>query len=137
MSISSSNTSKVIIETHGCKLNQADSTIIANQFTNAGYVLSDDITSSEYFVLNTCTVTHIADRKARKSIRHAKRSNPDIKIIVTGCYAENAPEILRDMPEVDHVIGNKNKTNLFNKLLNLDLNVKNPISITSYAGKSR
>ncbi len=137
MSISPSNTPKVIIETHGCKLNQADSTIIANQFTNAGYILSDDIPSSEYFVLNTCTVTHIADRKARKSIRHAKRSNPDIKIIVTGCYAENAPGILRDMPEVDHVIGNKNKTGLFDKLLKLDINVKRPISINSYAGKSR
>ena len=137
MSLSSSHTSKVTIETHGCKLNQADSTVISNQFTDAGYVLSDDITSSEYFVLNTCTVTHIADRKARKSIRHAKRSNPDIKIIVTGCYAENAPEILKNMPEVDHVIGNKSKTDLFNKLLKQNLNVKKPISMNSYAGKSR
>ena len=137
MSISSSNTSKVTIETHGCKLNQADSTIIANQFTNAGYALSDDVASSEYFVLNTCTVTHIADRKARKSIRHAKRKNPDIKIIVTGCYAENAPKILKDMPEVDHVIGNKNKTDLFGKLLNLNLDDKKSISTSSYSGKSR
>ena len=115
------NYPSVSIQTHGCKLNQADSTTIANQFTNAGYVLSEDIKSSEYFVLNTCTVTHIADRKARKSIRNAKRTNPDIKIIVTGCYAESAPKILKDMPEVDHVIGNKNKTGLFNNLLNFDL----------------
>ena len=123
MSTTSTTPPQVTIETHGCKLNQADSTTISNQFTNAGYVISADITSSEYFVLNTCTVTHIADRKARKSIRNAKRTNPDIKVIVTGCYAENASEILNSMPEVDHVIGNTNKTILFNDLLNI--NVKN------------
>tara|TARA_Y100001960_G_C14722749_1_gene853368 strand:+ start:477 stop:1751 length:1275 start_codon:yes stop_codon:yes gene_type:complete len=123
MSTTSTTPPQVTIETHGCKLNQADSTTISNQFTNAGYVISADITSSEYFVLNTCTVTHIADRKARKSIRNAKRTNPDIKVIVTGCYAENASEILNIMPEVDHVIGNTNKTILFNDLLNI--NVKN------------
>ncbi len=123
MSTTSTTPPQVTIETHGCKLNQADSTTISNQFTNAGYVISADITSSEYFVLNTCTVTHIADRKARKSIRNAKRTNPDIKVIVTGCYAENASAILNSMPEVDHVIGNTNKTILFNDLLNI--NVKN------------
>ena len=123
MPTTSTTPPQVTIETHGCKLNQADSTTISNQFTNAGYVISADITSSEYFVLNTCTVTHIADRKARKSIRNAKRTNPDIKVIVTGCYAENASEILNSMPEVDHVIGNTNKTILFNDLLNI--NVKN------------
>ena len=123
MSTTSTTPPQVTIETHGCKLNQADSTTISNQFTNAGYVISADITSSDFFVLNTCTVTHIADRKARKSIRNAKRTNPDIKVIVTGCYAENASEILNSMPEVDHVIGNTNKTILFNDLLNI--NVKN------------
>ncbi|MQG38877.1 MAG: tRNA (N(6)-L-threonylcarbamoyladenosine(37)-C(2))-methylthiotransferase MtaB [SAR202 cluster bacterium] len=123
MPTTSTTPPQVTIETHGCKLNQADSTTISNQFTNAGYVISADITSSEYFVLNTCTVTHIADRKARKSIRNAKRTNPDIKVIVTGCYAENASAILNSMPEVDHVIGNTNKTILFNDLLNI--NVKN------------
>ena len=123
MSTTSTTPPQVTIETHGCKLTQADSTTISNQFTNAGYVISADITSSDFFVLNTCTVTHIADRKARKSIRNAKRTNPDIKVIVTGCYAENASAILNSMPEVDHVIGNTNKTILFNDLLNI--NVKN------------
>ena len=137
MSLSSATSSKVTIETHGCKLNQADSTTIANQFTNAGYVLSEDIKSSEYFVLNTCTVTHIADRKARKSIRNAKRTNPDIKIIVTGCYAESAPKILKDMPEVDHVIGNKNKTGSFNNLLNLNLKNNTSTPVNSIPNKSR
>ena len=137
MSLQSATSSKVTIETHGCKLNQADSTTIANQFTNAGYVLSEDIKSSEYFVLNTCTVTHIADRKARKSIRNAKRTNPDIKIIVTGCYAESAPKILKDMPEVDHVIGNKNKTGSFNNLLNLNLMNNTSTSVNSIPNKSR
>ncbi len=137
MSLPSATSSKVTIETHGCKLNQADSTTIANQFTNAGYVLSEDIKSSEYFVLNTCTVTHIADRKARKSIRNAKRTNPDIKIIVTGCYAESAPKILKDMPEVDHVIGNKNKTGLFNNLLNFDLKNNKSTPVNPITNKSR
>ena len=108
---------KVTIETQGCKLNQADSSVIANQFTKAGHILSKDVASSDIFILNTCTVTHIADRKARKSIRYAKKSNPNIKIIVTGCYAENTPEILKNMPEVDHVIGNQNKTKLFDNIL--------------------
>ncbi len=63
-------------------------------------------------VLNTCTVTSSADHDARAAVRRVRRQNPDAKIIVTGCYAQRAPEELASLPGVDFVIGNSHKHQL-------------------------
>ena len=67
----------VAIETHGCKLNQADSAVLARQFARFGYGLVDDHADADIIVVNTCTVTATADSKARQALRAARRSNPD------------------------------------------------------------
>ena len=100
------------LETHGCKLNQADTQVLAREFVEAGYVLTSQDEPADVYVLNTCTVTHVADRKARQAVRAAKRRNPDATIVATGCYAERAPGDLRTMPEVDFVVGNTDKETL-------------------------
>ena len=102
----------VRLETHGCKLNQADTQILARQLATAGYSVVTDARPADVYVLNSCTVTHVADRKARQAIRAARRQNPNGVIIVTGCYAQRAPDDLWHMPEIDLVVGNTGKPSL-------------------------
>ena len=102
----------VMMETHGCKLNQADTQLLSRELGRAGFTVSQTIEDADVYVLNTCTVTHVADRKARQAVRAAKRRNPNSLIVVTGCYAQRAPNDLRSMPEIDLVAGNVDKPSL-------------------------
>ena len=102
----------VAIITHGCKLNQADSSVLAADFVKVGYRLVDQHEAADVYVVNTCTVTHVADRKARQALRSARRRNPDANVVAAGCYAQRAGDSLRAMPEVDLVAGNTAKPNL-------------------------
>ena len=111
--IDSARASKTVrLETHGCKLNQADTQVLAREFVEAGYTLTSQGEIADVYVLNTCTVTHVADRKARQAVRAAKRRNPNALVVATGCYAERSPGDLRTMPEVDFVVGNSDKESL-------------------------
>ena len=110
---------KIYIETHGCKLNQADTQNISNSFLRKGFQLTDDIADADACIINTCTVTHIADRKARNALRKAKNNNPSCLIVATGCYAEWAHEKLNNMPEIDLVLGNSSKSNLVENVINI------------------
>ncbi|MDP6454961.1 MAG: MiaB/RimO family radical SAM methylthiotransferase, partial [SAR202 cluster bacterium] len=104
-----SDQKKVAIETHGCKLNQADSQALAKEFAAAGFQVVSPNERVDIFVLNSCTVTHVADRKARHSIRSARRRSPDATIVATGCYAERNPTELQEINEIDLVMGNASK----------------------------
>ncbi len=108
---------KVAIETHGCKLNQADSNLLAREFAEAGFRLVSDAEPADVFVVNSCTVTHVADRKARHALRAARRRNPDATIVVTGCYPQRAPQDLRHLREVDIVAGNTGKATLVRQVV--------------------
>jgi len=79
----------VSIQTLGCKLNQAESEGIGRELARAGYAVTTG-DKADAFILNTCTVTHTADRKGRQMVRSLRRSNPRALIIVTGCYAQRA-----------------------------------------------
>lgn len=105
------------IETHGCKLNQADTLILAREFTQAGFVQVDDTQPADVYVLNTCTVTHVADRKARQALRAARRRNPSATIVAAGCYPQRSPDDLRLMDEVDLIFGNTHKPTLVRQVL--------------------
>jgi threonylcarbamoyladenosine tRNA methylthiotransferase MtaB len=105
---------KVAFHTLGCKLNQAETELLARQFTEAGYrVVSDG--SADVYVLNTCTVTHIADRKSRHLLRLWRKRNPKALIIATGCYAERTPKELTQVG-ADLVVGNEQKLYLLGEL---------------------
>ena len=107
-----SDAPRVFIETHGCKLNQADTGLLSWQFKEAGFRLASADEPADVYVVNTCTVTHIADRKARHALRAARRRNPGAVIVATGCYAQRSPEELADLDEIDLVVGNTDKTRL-------------------------
>ena len=111
------NKSTFTIETHGCKLNQADALLLAREFTEAGLTQVREDGAADIYVVNSCTVTHVADRKARQSLRSARRRNPEATIIATGCYAERSPEVLEAMKEIDLVFGNVAKPRLVQQVL--------------------
>ncbi|TET39882.1 MAG: tRNA (N(6)-L-threonylcarbamoyladenosine(37)-C(2))-methylthiotransferase MtaB [Dehalococcoidia bacterium] len=102
----------VALETLGCKLNQAESESLARKFAEAGYRLVHPSDGADIYILNTCTVTHIADRKSRHLLRLVRRRNPNALVIATGCYAERAPEELARVEAVDMVLGNEEKAQL-------------------------
>ena len=107
----------VAIETHGCKLNQADSGRMVREFLAAGFRLVSADEPADVYVLNSCTVTHVADRKARHAIRAARRRKPEATVVATGCYPQRAPGDLQGMSEVDLVIGNVGKDELVSRIV--------------------
>ena len=96
------------IENFGCRATQADGAAIERQFEQQGFSPSES-NDADVAVLNTCTVTASADQDARAAIRRIHRQNPGCKIVVTGCYAQRAPEELAALPGVTSVIGNSHK----------------------------
>ena len=99
----------VAITALGCKLNQAEAEALARRFGDAGYRLVDVEDGADIALLNTCTVTHMADRKSRQALRRARRANPGATVVATGCYAQRAPAEIEAMPEVDLVVDNVSK----------------------------
>ena len=102
---------KVCIVTLGCKVNAYESELIKEKFSNKGYEIVDDESTSDVIVINTCTVTNQADAKSRKIIRQAKRNNEKAVLVVCGCAAENHKEALIDL-DIDILIGNKDKSKI-------------------------
>ena len=101
---------RVKFYTLGCKVNTYETEAMEQQFLTYGYELSGDI--ADIYVINTCSVTNIAERKSRQMIRRAKELNPKAIIVVCGCYAQTSKEEIEKMPEVDIVIGINEKTNI-------------------------
>ncbi len=97
------------IENFGCRATQADGAALERQFLERGLERASAARDAEIVVLNTCTVTEGADKDARASIRRLQRVNPECRILVTGCYAQRAPEELAALPGVTWVVGNSHK----------------------------
>jgi threonylcarbamoyladenosine tRNA methylthiotransferase MtaB len=101
---------RVAFYTLGCKLNQAETESLANRFGQAGFQLVFPGEGADIYIANTCTVTHIADRKSRHWLRLARRRNPRALIIATGCYAQRNHQELAQL--ADFVVDNKEKEHL-------------------------
>ncbi len=125
----------VALDTIGCKLNQAETELLARQFEEAGYRLVSSAGEADVFILNTCTVTHIADRKSRHRLRLAHRRNPHALIIATGCYAERAHREIAEIAGVDLIAGNKHKPHLV-KLVKKAGRVSRPAAVCEYPATS-
>jgi threonylcarbamoyladenosine tRNA methylthiotransferase MtaB len=100
------------VENFGCRATQADGAGIERQFEERGLARADAPAQSDIVVLNTCTVTASADQDARAAIRRIRRTNPDCQIVVTGCYAQRAPDEVASLPGVTRVVGNSHKHQL-------------------------
>ena len=97
------------IQQFGCRATQADGAAIERQLLDRGCAPAPDAASASVVVLNTCTVTSAADAQARDAIRKLHAANPGARLIVTGCYAQRAPEELAALPGVSYVVGNSHK----------------------------
>jgi len=100
------------VENFGCRATQADGAAIERQLIQKGLTRAIDPEKAEVVVLNTCTVTASADQDVRNTIRRVHRENPECKILVTGCYAQRAPEELAAIPGVSWVVGNSHKAQI-------------------------
>lgn len=107
---------KVAFYTLGCKVNQYETEAMIELFEHAGY---EHVQSEEYadvYVINTCTVTHMSDRKSRQYIRRVKKKNPNSVIAVVGCYSQVAPEEILDIEEVNLVMGTNDRRHIVEKV---------------------
>jgi len=107
---------RVALDSLGCKVNQAEMELLARQLAEAGYRLVSPTDTADVYILNTCTVTHIADRKSRHWLRLAHWRNPDARLVATGCYAERVPQELAQIEGVSLVLGNEAKPHLLRLL---------------------
>jgi threonylcarbamoyladenosine tRNA methylthiotransferase MtaB len=102
------------VQNFGCRATQADGAAIERQLLERGLLRADAAGEAQVVVLNTCTVTASADQDARAAIRRIHRENPSAQILVTGCYAQRAPEELSAIPGVSVVVGNSHKHEIAN-----------------------
>ncbi|MFK4785433.1 tRNA (N(6)-L-threonylcarbamoyladenosine(37)-C(2))-methylthiotransferase MtaB [Fusobacterium sp. MFO224] len=113
---------KVAFYTLGCKVNQYETESIKNKLLNKGYEEVKFTEKADFYIVNSCTVTSVADRKTRNILRRTKKLNKNAKVIVTGCYAQTNGEDLLKIEEVDYVIGNSNKGEVVDLIINQNLN---------------
>lgn len=103
---------KVFVQSFGCRASQADGAAIEASLEDRGFAAVRDANAADLVVLNTCTVTHAADVDARRAIRNLHRDHPEARILVTGCYAQRAPQEIAEIDGVSWVIGNSHKTQI-------------------------
>ncbi|MGX9757224.1 tRNA (N(6)-L-threonylcarbamoyladenosine(37)-C(2))-methylthiotransferase MtaB [Clostridioides difficile] len=115
---------KVAFYTLGCKVNQYETEAMLELFEKDGY---EQVNSEEYadvYVINTCTVTHMSDRKSRQYIRRVKKKNPDAIIAVVGCYSQVSPEEILDIEEVNLVMGTNDRRKIVEEIRKIDASKK-------------
>jgi threonylcarbamoyladenosine tRNA methylthiotransferase MtaB len=100
------------IENFGCRATDADAAALRRDMIEHGLALVADHARADIVVLNTCTVTAAADSQARDAVRKIHRANPRARIVVTGCYAQRAPEEIAQFEGVDFVVGNSHQTEI-------------------------
>ena len=125
---------KFAYHTFGCKVNFADSCMISRQLVEQGLSQVNINENADIYILNTCSVTENADKKARKFIKKLNVKYPESKIIVTGCYAELKPAEISKIKGVSKVIGLNDKFNIkeYYNLISENIISKNPIAINDF-----
>ena len=103
------NVAEYHVENFGCRASRADGEVISAELRQRGLTPASGLAHADVVVANTCSVTAQADRTARAFLRRVKRANPKARVVVTGCYAQRAPQEVAALPGVDVVIGNSHK----------------------------
>lgn len=103
---------KAAFYTLGCKVNQYDSEMMSHRLQEAGYEITDFSDHADVFIINTCTVTHVSDKKSRQMISRTKRANPSAIIVVCGCFSQISPAQAATLEGVDIVLGTANRKDI-------------------------
>ena len=107
---------KIAFLTLGCKVNSYETEKMKTQFETEGYEIVSFSEKADVYVVNTCTVTNIADRKSRKMLHRARRMNPDAVVVAAGCYVDSARQKGEEDESVDLFIGNEDKEIMISKV---------------------
>ena len=107
------------VTTLGCKVNQYDTDSVVTQFLDAGYRIVDFKKVADVYLINTCTVTNLGDRKSRQMIRRAHKNNPDAKVVVMGCLAQTTPEDVAALEGVTLVVGTNGRSGIVEEIEDL------------------
>ena len=110
--MSNTKSKKVAFCTLGCKVNQYETNAMIQEFKNNKYEIVEFDEKADIYVINTCTVTNMADRKSRQMLRKVKEINPAAILIAVGCYAQVAKEELQKIPEIDLILGTNEKKDI-------------------------
>ena len=124
------------VENFGCRATQADGAALEQQFESRGLARATS-KEADVVILNTCTVTNSADQDARAAVRRVRRQNPLAKIVVTGCYAQRAPEEIAALPGVSAVIGNSHKHQLAEIVFDEFTRRENFVPLSTLAGMGK
>jgi threonylcarbamoyladenosine tRNA methylthiotransferase MtaB len=119
----------VAVLTLGCKLNQAESDAIARELVGAGCRVVDRPAAADAYVINSCSVTHVADRKSRHLVRLARRLSPDATVVLTGCYPETAGMAIALATGADIVVPSRDKEEVVRRLLEFRPNPPTPLEV--------
>ncbi len=117
---------KVAFISLGCKVNQYETNAMSQEFIKDGYEVVEFTDVADIYIVNTCTVTNIADRKSRQMLRRVKEINPEAVLVATGCYAQVGKEELEKIEDIDLIIGNNEKKEIVEIIENY-CNEKNAI----------
>lgn len=142
---------RVAICTLGCKVNTYESEAVRQQFEKHEYESVDFSQYADVYIINTCTVTHLGDRKSRQMIRRTKQINPDSILVVMGCYSQVAPDDVAKIKEVDIIVGTARKAHVYEVVAefaeskekqNLVTDISKTtdfeeLEVTSYEGRTR
>ena len=112
---------KVAFYTLGCKVNQYETEAMLEMFEKDGYEQVGSEDYADVYVINTCTVTHMSDRKSRQYIRRMKKKNPDAIIAVVGCYSQVSPEEILEIDEVNLVMGTNERRDIVKEIKKLEV----------------
>ena len=115
--------SKFKITTLGCKVNQSESEAIAQDLQSSKWRAARDREAADFCIVNTCAVTQKAAMQSRQAVRRAIRTNPDAQIVVTGCYAQTAPQEIKTIEGVNYIIGHGEKQTIGHRILAGDVEV--------------
>ena len=103
---------RYFVKTFGCRASQADGAALESGLSSRGLEAAHELAQADLVVLNTCTVTSTADDELRQYVRRVHRARPEARIVVTGCYAQRAPEEIAALPGVSLVVGNSHKNSI-------------------------
>lgn len=103
---------KIFFTTFGCKVNQYETQEMSELLASDGYTIINNSKEADITIVNSCTVTAEGVRKVRQTIRKLKKENPDTIMVLTGCASQAEPHIIKDLPEIDIILGNRNNTEI-------------------------
>ncbi|MFW6006384.1 MAG: tRNA (N(6)-L-threonylcarbamoyladenosine(37)-C(2))-methylthiotransferase MtaB [Halanaerobiales bacterium] len=122
----------VAFHTIGCKVNHYETEAMMDLFKNKGYTIVNFENIADIYIINSCTVTNQAARKSRKFARRAKRRNPEAIVVMVGCYSQVSPDEIREIEEIDLIVGTGNKEKIVKMVEKVSQNNEDLNTILNY-----